>query len=73
MRFANLLNEFFQTVFSMMEQILGSYLSCYWIMWQSEWATDLIFNSLKDLNSITDLLRRHTHMTGTNTPVRLKN
>jgi hypothetical protein len=69
MRFANLLNGFLPTVFPIMEQILGPYLSYYWTMWQSEWATDLIFNSPRDLNPIMNSLLRHAHMTGTSTRV----
>ncbi len=45
--------------------ILGDHLSCYWTIWQSEWASDLIFNSPEDLSSIMDSLIRHAHMTGT--------
>jgi hypothetical protein len=69
MRFANLLNGFLPTVFPMMDQILGPYLSYYWTMWQSEWATDLIFTSPKDLNPIMNCLLRHAHMTATGTRV----
>jgi predicted transcriptional regulator len=69
MRFAELLNGFLPTVFPMMEQILGPYLSYYWTMWQSEWATDLMFTSSKDLNPIMDSLLRHAHMNGTSTRV----
>jgi len=68
-RFAKLLNGFTPIVFPMMQDILGPYLSYYWTMWQSEWATDLIFDSPKGLNSIMDSLLRHAHMTGTSTRV----
>ncbi|MDZ7760092.1 MAG: hypothetical protein U5L00_07545 [Desulfovermiculus sp.] len=68
-RFVDLLDEFLPIVFPMMSDILGPYLSYYWTMWQSEWATDLIFTSPKELNSIADSLLRHAHMTGTSANV----
>lgn len=68
-RFAELLNGFLPTVFPMMQEILGPHLSYYWTMWQSEWATDLIFASPDRLNSIMDSLLRHAHMTGTSARV----
>ena len=36
-----------------------------WTMWQSEWASDLIFSSPEGLPSIRDSLLRHAHMIGT--------
>lgn len=68
-RWADILNGFLPTVFPMMKDILGDHLSYYWTMWQSEWASDLIFNSPEDLSSIMDSLIRHAHMTGTSTRV----
>ena len=68
-RFADVLNGFVPMVFPMAKDILGPHLSYYWTMWQSEWATDLIFTSPKDLNSISDSLLRHAHMTGTSARV----
>lgn len=68
-RFVNLLNEFLPIVFPMMPEVLGPYLSYYWTMWQSEWATDFIFSSSKALQSIAESLLRHAHMTGTSTHV----
>jgi hypothetical protein len=53
----------------MMPQILGPHLSYYWTMWQSEWATDLIFASPDKLNPIMDALLRHAHINGTSTRV----
>jgi len=38
-------------------------------MWQSEWATDLIFDSPADLQPTMDALLRHALMTGTSTRV----
>jgi hypothetical protein len=68
-RWTNILSGFLPTVFPMMADILGDHLSYYWTMWQSEWASDLIFNSPEDLSSIMDSLIRHAHMTGTSTRV----
>jgi len=68
-RFAKTLDGFVPIVFPMMREVLGPGLSYYWTMWQSEWATDLIFESPRDLDSIMDSLLRHAHMTGTSTRV----
>ncbi len=64
-RFTKILNNFVPIVFPMMKEVLGPHLSYYWTMWQSEWATDLLFPSPNALNSIMDSLLRHAHMTGT--------
>jgi len=64
-RFTELLNGFLPTVFPMMQEILGPHLSYYWTMWQSEWATDLIFASPDKVNSIMDPLLRQAHINGT--------
>jgi len=68
-RFTKLLDGFLPIVFPMIHEILGPHLSYYWTMWQSEWATDLIFDSPRALNSIADSLLRHAHMTATSTRV----
>jgi len=68
-RWADMLDGFLPTAFPTMREILGPNLSYYWTMWQSEWATDLIFNSPDSLNSIMESLLRHAHMTGTSTRV----
>jgi hypothetical protein len=68
-RFANLLNEFLPIVFPMMRDVLGPHLSYYWTMWQSEWATDVIFTSPTGLQPIAESLLRHAHLTGTSTHV----
>ena len=64
-RWAELLKGFLPTVFPMMEDILGPHLSYYWTAWQSEWASDLIFDSPDSLNPIMDSLIRHAHIIGT--------
>ena len=64
-RFAKMLDEFVPSVFPMIHDVLSPHLSYYWTMWQSEWATDLIFSSPSELNPIMDSLLRHALMTGT--------
>ena len=68
-RFAKLLTGFLPTVFPAMQDILGPYLSYYWTLWQSEWATDVITTSPDKLSGLMDSLLRHAHMTGTSTRV----
>jgi len=68
-RFAERLNRFLPVVFPAMQDILGSYFSYYWTLWQSEWATDLIFTSPTELAGVMDSLLRYAHMTGTSTSV----
>ncbi len=68
-RWEPMLNGFLPAVFPAMKDILGPHLSYYWTLWQSEWATDLIFSSTRDLNALTESLMRHAFMTGTGTRV----
>ena len=68
-RFTDLLNSFAMKIFPNMKDTLGLYLSYYWTLWQSEWATDFIFNTPASLNSIMDSLLRHAHITGTSSRV----
>lgn len=68
-RFAKWLDGFLPTVFPMMRDILGPHLSYYWTLWQSEWATDFIFDSPESLNPIMNLLLRHAHISGTSSRV----
>lgn len=68
-RFTDMLDGFTQRIFPGMQDILGPYLSYYWTLWQSEWATDLIFDTPASLNSIMESLLRHAHITGTSTRV----
>jgi hypothetical protein len=65
----SMLEGFLPIVFPAMEQILGKYLSYYWTMWQSEWATDYIFTSPKAIVPISNSLLQHAFMTGTSTRV----
>jgi len=68
-RFAEMLNSFLPRTFPAMKDILGPHLSYYWTLWQSEWATDLIFTSPVKLAGVMDSLLRYAHMTGTSTSV----
>ncbi len=68
-RFAERLNSFLPVVFPAMTDILGPYYSYYWTLWQSEWATDLIFTSPDKLAGLMDSLLHHAHITGTSTAV----
>ena len=68
-KFAEILKGFVPIVFPGASEILGPNLSYYWTMWQSEWATDLIFTAPKDLHSISGALLRHAHISGTSTSV----
>lgn len=68
-RWPRLLDGFLPIAFPTMRQTLGSHLSYYWTLWQSEWATDLIFDSPAELSSTMDSLLRHALITGTSTRV----
>lgn len=68
-KFVDLLNGFVPIVFPMAREVLGPHLSYYWTLWQSEWASDLIFDSSSTLAPIMDRLLRHAHMTGTSARV----
>lgn len=68
-QFANLLNGFSQRIFPDMEKILGPHISYYWTLWQSEWATDLIFDTPEALETIMESLIHHAHITGTSSRV----
>ena len=68
-RWEPMLSGFLPTVFPAMKEILGPHLSYYWTLWQSEWATDLVFPTARHLEGISDSLLRHAFMTGTSTRV----
>ena len=60
----HLLNRFLPIAFPTMGQTLGPYLSYYWTLWQSEWATDLIMDTPAALTSTMASLLRHAWITG---------
>ena len=51
-------------VFPTMTQTLGDRLPYYWTLWQSEWATDYVFESPAVVSTLTDRLISHALMTG---------
>lgn len=63
-RWKPLLESFLPKTFPGMERTLGPLLSYSWTLWQSEWATDYIFDSPDNLKPIMDSLARHAFMTG---------
>jgi hypothetical protein len=63
-RWAKLLESFLPQVFPTMTQTLGPRLRYYWTLWQSEWATDYIFDRPAAVGSLMDGLLRHTLITG---------
>lgn len=64
-RWPELLCSFLPAAFPTMKQTLGPHFSYYWTMWQSEWATDLLFSCPQDITPFMDSLLRHALMTGT--------
>jgi len=64
-RWVKLLTGFLPAVFPSMTQTLGPQVSYYWTLWQSEWATDYVFDAPAALKPLTDSLLRHALMTGT--------
>lgn len=64
-RWERLLKGFVSDAFPAKHAILGPHLSYYWTLWESEWATDLIFPSPKEIAPMADCLLRHAFMTGT--------
>ena len=64
-RWAEMLAGFLPHVFPTMATMLGERLSYYWTLWQSEWATDYIFESPDALKPLMNAFLRHAVMTGT--------
>ena len=60
-----LLDGFLPVVFPTMKDVLGENLSYYWTLWQSEWASDIIFNTPEDLRFLSGSLIRHAFITNT--------
>jgi hypothetical protein len=63
-RWAKLLESFLPQVFSTMPQTLGPRLRYYWTLWQSEWATDYVFDRPAAVGPLMDGLLRHALITG---------
>jgi hypothetical protein len=64
-RWVDLLTGVLPAVFPTMAQTLGEGLSYYWTLWQSEWATDYVFDSPAAVTAVMDRLLSHALMTGT--------
>jgi len=64
-RWKRMLEDFAAAAFPAQRAILGPHLSYYWTLWESEWATDFIFQSPQDIAPLADSLLRHAFMTGT--------
>jgi hypothetical protein len=64
-RWAPLLESFLPEVFPTRAQTLGPRLGYYWTLWQSEWATDYIFERPAAVTPLMDGLLRHAMLTGT--------
>lgn len=60
-----MLSGFAKEVFPGMSAILGDRMKYYWTLWQSEMATDYIFNDPESLNPLMERFVRHAIMTGT--------
>ena len=56
-------------VFPSMKSVVGEELSYYWTLWQSELATDMIFDSPRRIDPFIDTMLRYALMTGSFTNV----
>lgn len=63
-QFQDVLDPFARLVFPDKNQILGSLARYYWSLWQSEWATDYIFDSAQSLQPLTDHILHHAWISG---------
>lgn len=63
-RWVEMLTGMLPEVFPTMTQTLGDRLSYYWTLWQSEWATDYVFDSPAVVNALIDRLISHALITG---------
>ncbi len=64
-----ILEGFLPEVFPSMKNVLAEGLSYYWTLWQSELATDLIFDSPRQIDPFIDTMLRYALMTGNMTNV----
>jgi len=64
-RWEKLLTSFLPDVFPSMDEIVRKEMSYTWILWQSEWARDYIFEDPSALKTHMDPLLRHAFITGT--------
>jgi hypothetical protein len=59
-----LLNEFVPIAFPTMASTVGTDLSYTWNVWQSEWASDLVFQDRRDLEPMMHATMRHAFIQG---------
>ena len=64
-RWIAMLDGMLAEVFPTKAQTLGDRLAYYWTLWQSEWATDYIFESPAIVTALMDRLISHALLTGT--------
>jgi len=64
-----ILSGFLPDVFPSMKSVVGEELSYYWTLWQSELATDMIFDSPRRIDPFIDTMLRYALMTGSFTNV----
>lgn len=64
-RWADLLAGLLPQVFPTMAATLGEGRSYYWTLWQSEWATDYLFENPAAVRPLMEALLRHALLTGT--------
>ena len=64
-RWTELFGGMLTEVFPTMRRTLGDRLAYYWTLWQSEWATDYVFENPLVVTALMDRLLRHALMTGT--------
>jgi len=58
------LNKLLPVAFPTMEQTVGPHLGYTWINWQSEWATDLLFNDAATLADVSQRMMQYAFATG---------
>ncbi len=63
-QFQAVLDPFVQLVFPDKNEILGPLARYYWSLWQSEWATDYVFESPRHLQPLTDHLLHQAWISG---------
>lgn len=60
-----ILNSFLPTAFPTMTQTVGPDMAYYWTLWQSEWATDFLFQTPPEMEPIMRRLCQHAFLSGT--------
>jgi hypothetical protein len=63
-RWCSLLDGFVPIAFPTITSTLGTDLSYTWNLWQSEWASDLLFKNRRDLDDVMNAVVRHAFIGG---------